>query len=122
MPIREDPQARAIAFLSSPATFGADVADVQRIDTHCSVIFLAGDRAYKLKRAVRFSYLDYSTCELRRQACEAELKINRRPPPDLYLEVRSTHDLGDALAYAGPGQIVAWVVGMRRVDQGARVE
>ena len=65
-----DDQGHIIAFLSDPATYG--VAAVERIDTHASVVFLAGDRAYKLKRAVRFSYLDYSTLALREQYCRAE--------------------------------------------------
>src|SRR4051812_5457443 len=51
---------------------------VETVSTHISVIVLEGDRALKLKRAVRFPYLDFSTAERRLAACEAELRFNRR--------------------------------------------
>ena len=66
-------QSEVIAFLSRPDAYGADVGDVERLETHASIIFLAGPSAYKLKRAVRFPYLDYSTAERRRRFCEAEV-------------------------------------------------
>src|SRR6266700_7092322 len=81
-------QQDAIAFLSDPVTYGLGVDRVEIIETHISLVFLAGDRAYKLKRAVEFPYLDFSTVERRRQACEAELALNRRTAPALYLEAR----------------------------------
>ena len=52
-------------------------------------MFLAGDRAYKVKRAVRYSFLDYSTLEQRRLACESEVRLNRRTAPGLYLGVEA---------------------------------
>ena len=79
-------QAAVIAFLADPATHG--VESVERIDTHAAIVFLAGDRAFKLKRAVRFSYLDYSTLAARERFCRAELTLNRRTAPELYEEVR----------------------------------
>src|SRR6516164_4001791 len=54
-----------------------DIAIVKRIDTHAASVFLAGPRAFKVKRAVRFPFLDYSTLAKRKAACEAELKINQ---------------------------------------------
>jgi len=74
-----------IEFLSRPETYGPAVKRVERIDTHVSVLFLAGNRAFKLKRAVKFPYLDFSTVAKRRDACEAEVRINRRTAPDIYL-------------------------------------
>ena len=74
-------QAPVIDFLAAPSTHGTTV---ERIDTHASVVFLAGARAYKLKRAVRFDYLDFSTSERRRSLCEAEVRLNRRTAPTLY--------------------------------------
>ena len=71
-----EPQADVVAFLGQGAAFGATTP--RRIDTHCATIFLSGDRAWKLKRAVRFGYLDFSTADLRREALEAELRLNRR--------------------------------------------
>ena len=79
--ITED-QTAVIDFLAAPSTHGG--AAVERIDTHASIVFLAGTRAYKLKRAVRFDYLDFSTCERRRLLCEAEVRLNRRTAPTLY--------------------------------------
>ena len=63
------------------------VPAVERIDTHGSMVFMAGDRVYKLKRAVRFPYMDYGTPEKRASACEAEVRLNRRTAPSLYLGV-----------------------------------
>ena len=54
-------QAGVIAFLSEGSSYGAPEGLVERIETHISIVFLAGERAYKLKRAVKFSYVDYST-------------------------------------------------------------
>src|SRR5688572_201610 len=111
-------QDETIAFLSRSETYGAGLAEVRRIDTHASVLFLAGERAYKLKRAVRFSYLDYSTPELRRRACEREVALNRRTAPELYLGVRPvTRSPDGVLSLTGDGEPVDWVVEMRRFDE-----
>lgn len=53
-------------------------AGVKRIDTHAASVFLDGKRALKIKRAVRFPFLDYSTLDRRKAACEEEIRINRR--------------------------------------------
>lgn len=108
-------QGPVIGFLSDPATYG--VASVERIETHASVVFLAGDRAYKLKRAIRFSYLDYSTLALREQYCRAELALNRRTAPSLYEAARPVTREANGFAFGGPGAVVDWVVVMRRFDQ-----
>ena len=75
----DDPQDEVFAFLADPATHGFVLADeeVKRIDTHAATVFLAGSLAYKVKRAVRYPFLDYSTIEKRKAACEAELAVNR---------------------------------------------
>ena len=77
-------QSEVIAFLSRPAAYGETVSRVERCETHASIIFLTDSTAYKLKRAVRFPYLDYSSADLRRRFCEAEVQVNRRTAPDLY--------------------------------------
>ncbi len=113
-------QADVVAFLADPRSHGDASCRVETITTHASVIFMTGDRAYKLKRAVKYSYLDYSTAELRRRACEAELALNRRTAPDLYLAVQPIRRRKDgALAFAGEGEAVDWVVVMRRFAQEA---
>ncbi len=113
--ITED-QTAVIAFLIAPSTHGG--SNVERIDTHASVVFLAGPRAYKLKRAVRFDYLDFSTPELRRASCEAEVRLNRRTAPALYrgvIAVTRRHD--GSYALGGTGTPVDWLVEMNRFPQ-----
>jgi uncharacterized protein len=109
-------QSDVIAYLSSTAAHGG--AAVERIDTHSAVVFLAASRVLKLKRAVRFDYLDFSTETRRRQACEDEVRINRRTAPPIYLGVVAvTREADGSLALNGAGQPVDWLVEMARFDQ-----
>ena len=109
-------QAEVLAFLSSPAAHGG--AAVERFDTHTSMVFLAGSRAWKLKRAVRYDYLDYSTADRRRAMCEAEVRINRRTAPALYRGVTAvTRQADRSLRIGGDGTPVDWLVEMTRFDQ-----
>jgi aminoglycoside phosphotransferase family enzyme len=111
-------QTAVIDCLASPATHAG--AAVERVDTHSAIVFLAGGRAWKLKRAVRFDYLDFSTAERRRQCCEAEVQLNRRTAPTVYLgTVAVTRGSDGALALGGSGTPVDWVVEMTRFDQDA---
>jgi uncharacterized protein len=72
----EDIQREVIAFLSRVESYGVAVRGaVERVDTHCSAVFLVGRYAYKLKRAIAFALLDYTTTERREAACRAELAI-----------------------------------------------
>jgi uncharacterized protein len=113
-----DDQRDVIEFLGRPSSYGAAVERVEVVETHVSIVFLAGDRAYKLKRAVRYPYLDFSTVERRRLACEAELALNRRTAPDLYLEVRALNRSAQGeLTFADAGPAVDWIVVMRCFDQ-----
>src|SRR4030095_14583960 len=77
-------QRAVVDALGKPTAYPESPATVERIDTHSAHIFLAGSRAYKLKRALRYPFLDYSTLERRQHACEAELRLNRRTAPTLY--------------------------------------
>jgi aminoglycoside phosphotransferase family enzyme/predicted kinase len=107
-----------VSFLSNGESYGLAGEAVERIDTHISHVFLVGDRVYKLKRAVRHSYLDYSTPQLRERFCRIELDLNRRTAPDIYLRVRSIVRLRDGrLAFDGEGEIVDWVLEMRRFNE-----
>src|SRR5271169_1735890 len=115
-----DDQREIIDFLSRPSSYGAAVERVEIIETHVSLVFLAGDRGYKLKRAIKFPYLDFSSAEQRRIACEAELALNRRTAPTLYLEVRAlTRTANGGVGFGTEGRVVDWVVVMRRFDQSA---
>lgn len=116
-----DDQSEIISFLSEPESYGL-CEPVERIDTHAAMVFLAGDRAFKLKRAVTYLYLDYGTAELREKACRAELEFNRRTAPRLYLEVASVNrDASGRLSFA-PGDPVDWLVVMRRFPQDCLLE
>ncbi len=111
-------QLETIAFLSRAASYGLRDATVERIETHCSIVFLVANRVYKLKRSIAFSSLDYSSLERREQACKAELALNLRTAPDLYLAARAIRRGGDGkLTFEGDGPAVDWVVVMRRFDQ-----
>jgi len=114
-----DDQDAVIAFLSQGASYGEPGVTPERIQTHISIVFFVGDRAYKLKRAVRFPYLDYSTTALRERYCRAELALNRRTAPTLYRRLRAITRAADGrLAFDGDGVPVDWVVEMRRFAQG----
>src|SRR5215218_5136958 len=106
--ITED-QTAVVQFLAAPSTHGG--ASVERIDTHTSIVFLAGSRAYKLKRAVLFDYLDFSSSERRRAFCEAEILLNRRTAPTLYRGVTAvTRQADGAFALGGAGTPLESVV------------
>lgn len=82
-------------------------------ETHSGVVFLLGDRAYKLKKALDLGFLDFSTRERRQQVCEREVELNRRLAPDVYLGV------ADVL---GPdGQVCDHMVVMRRMPADRRL-
>ena len=105
-------------FLSRPETHDLEGSRVERIDTHISILFLAGERVFKLKRAVKFPYLDFSTIEKRKQACEAEVRINRRTAPDIYLGTRAVAKMPDgSLSLTDQGEVLDWLVEMKRFDQ-----
>src|SRR5208282_4452120 len=106
-------QSTTIAFLMASLAREAG-AEVSRKQTHVSLLFLAGDLVFKLKRAVAFPYLDFSTPQLRETACRAELALNSRAAPNLYLGVRRITRETNGLAFDGAGELVDSVVVMRR--------
>jgi aminoglycoside phosphotransferase family enzyme len=121
--IRMARQEEVVAFLSDGASYGLPGAPVERIETHCSVVFLLGNRAYKLKRAVAFSSLDYTTLARREAACRAELELNRRTAPDLYIGIQAIRRRPTGgLSFDGRGPIVDWVVVMRRFSEADLLE
>jgi aminoglycoside phosphotransferase family enzyme/predicted kinase len=104
------------AFLADAATHGGQA--VTRIDTHAASVFLAGDTVYKVKRAVRFPFLDYSTLEKRKTACETEIAVNKPFALQLYKKVVPiTRGAQGRLAIDGDGEPVEWALVMRRFDE-----
>ncbi len=111
-------QEEVLAFLADPAAYGGRADKVRRIDTHAASVFLAGDRVLKVKRAVRFPFLDFSTLEKRKRACEAEIEVNRPLAPNLYRGVVAiTRESDGRLAIGGDGAPVEWAVDMVRFDE-----
>src|SRR5260370_30603701 len=104
-------QERVFAYLTDPATRRL----VRRIDTHAASVFLEGDRALKIKRAVHFPYLDYSTLEKRKAACDEEIRINRRFAPQIYHRVVAiTRSSDGSLALDGKGTPLEVAIEMSR--------
>jgi aminoglycoside phosphotransferase family enzyme/predicted kinase len=112
----EELQAAVFGFLADPLTHGG--VEVRRIDTHASAVFLAGPRALKVKRAVRFPFLDYSTLDKRHAACTQEIAVNRPFAPQIYRGVVAiTKGPDGRQAIGGSGPPVEWAVDMVRFDE-----
>jgi uncharacterized protein len=109
-------QRAVIDFLADPNTHGGHA--VERFATHGNLVFVAGADAFKIKRAVRFDYMDFSTLAKRHAACLHELTVNRRCGGDLYVGcVPVRRSTNGQLSFRGDGAIVEWVVHMRRFEQ-----
>lgn len=112
----ESSQTAVIDFLNAAETHGG--VPPTQINTHAAAVFLAGDRALKIKRAVRFPFLDYSTLSKRKAACEAEIAVNRAYAPAIYRGVVAiTREADGRLAIGGKGEPVEWAVEMGRFDE-----
>lgn len=106
-----------VDFLSQRHAYPECAATITTRETHMSWVFLVGDKAYKLKKPVRFPYLDFSSVAKREAACRAELRLNRRLAHDVYLDVLPLVRSSKGLAIDGPGEAVDWLVMMRRLDE-----
>jgi uncharacterized protein len=105
-----------VDFLSSPAAYPGLVGPVDVEETHMSWVFLAGERVYKLKKPVRYPFLDFTTIEAREANCREEVRLNLRLAPEVYLGVVALSvSAGGALALGDDGEIVDWLVEMRRL-------
>ena len=123
------PQSEVLDFLGQPGSYGAGVSRVERLETHGAYIFLAGDEVFKIKRAVRYPYLDFSTLEKRAWTCRRELALNRRTAPALYIGVVAVVRQADGSLAIGDdsdgggdddrGEVLEWAVKMRRFPQEA---
>lgn len=111
-------QAEAVAALASGAATGDD-APLRRIDTHMSHVFLAPQRVYKLKRARRHPFADFTSAEARRRACLEELEVNQALAGDLYLAVEPLVRAAESVRLGGEGEPLEHLVVMRRFADGA---
>ena len=109
-----------VQFLMDPASYSERPKHVELIETHISWVFLTERFAYKLKKPVRFSFLDFSTPAKRHRACLDELRLNRRLAADVYLDVLPLVELPEGgFRWRGPGEPLDWVVKMQRLPAAA---
>jgi hypothetical protein len=112
---RTDQQA-LLNFLSQPASFeDGDAVEIRQ--THISIVALTATHAYKVKKPLNLGFLDFSTLEKRRAACEAEVRLNRRLSQDVYLGVLSVSRKESRLRFGGDGEVVDYAVQMRRLPE-----
>ena len=105
-----------VALLCEPDTYPDRPTRVDALETHMSWVFLTERHAYKIKKPVRYDFLDFSTLALRKQDCEEEVRLNRRLAADVYLgTVPLVRDAGGTVRVGGEGEIIEWLVKMRRL-------
>ena len=105
-----------VCWLSTPAAYPQPPKHVEVVETHISIVFIAGSFVYKLKRRVKYDFLDFTTIEGRKLACREEVRLNRRLTADVYLDVLPiTRDTDGLLHLGGDGAVVDWLVHMRRL-------
>lgn len=118
--------AAKVAFLRRPETHG--VTRVEALETHMSWVFLAGEQVLKLKKPVRFPFLDFSTLAAREHDCREEVRLNARLAPGVYLGLRALQWDGRSLALlppervSAPARTVDWLVLMRRLPAGQMLD
>src|SRR6266404_1712604 len=108
--------------LSKPAAYPYPVTDVEIRQTHISVVFLAGDLVFKIKKPVQLGFLDFSTLEKRRHFCEEEVRLNRRLAPTVYHGVVPIVCTPTGVKVEGQGEAVEWAVKMERLPDDATLE
>ena len=104
--------------LMNPSAYPHPTGKIEHLHTHISDVFLTGDFAYKVKKAVDFKFLDFSTLEKRKFFCERELELNRRLAPDIYLGVVSiTQEDDGSILVSGKGRPIEYAVKMVQFEQ-----
>jgi len=111
-----------IKALLNPKCYPDHVEYVEVIETHVSWLLLAGEFAYKIKKSITLPFLDYGTLSKRQSCCEAELQLNRRFAPNLYLKVVSITGTPDCPRIDGDGVPIEYAVKMRRFDEAGRLD
>ncbi len=109
-------QLKIIKALLDPQAYDENVDEVRLIQTHISLVFLAGDFVYKIKKPVNFGFLDFTTLEKRKFYCEKEIELNRRLCGDMYIGV-VTINRSNIIKIDGKGEIIEYAVKMRRIPE-----
>ncbi len=102
--------------LQTPESYPENPGEIKLIQTHISFVFLTQNYVYKMKKAVNFGFLDFSTLEKRHFFCEKELELNRRLCPDVYLEVVPINK-SSIIKINGKGETLEFALKMRRLPQ-----
>jgi aminoglycoside phosphotransferase family enzyme/predicted kinase len=111
-----------VEFFLRPTSYTHDVDNVHHSQTHVSHLFFAGDYVYKVKKPVDMGFLDFSTLEKRRAAAMAELELNRRVAPDVYLDIAAVHrDDSGRLSFNTPALVEEVAVVMKRLPEDQRL-
>lgn len=105
-----------LAGLLDPASYSHPTREIRVVETHASWVILTGDYAYKIKRPVRFPFLDFTTLKRREQFCQEELRLNRRFAAPLYLQVCPVVQHGAGVQMNGIGEAIEFAVRMRQFD------
>jgi uncharacterized protein len=92
-----------------------DDLPIEMVQTHISVVLLGRHHVLKLKKPVDFGFLDYTTLEKRRRACEAEVDLNRRLCPDIYLAVQPVTEVDGEVHLSSEGRVIDYGVWMKRL-------
>ncbi len=109
-------QKQVVKALLQPDAYLEETGNIELVQTHISFVFLTKNYVYKVKKAVNFGFLDFSTLDKRRFFCEKELELNRRLCPEIYLEVVSINKLG-SIKVKGSGETVEYALKMKRLPQ-----
>jgi aminoglycoside phosphotransferase family enzyme/predicted kinase len=111
-----------VDFFLDPASYEHEVDEVEHRQTHVSHLFFAGDYVYKVKKPVDMGFLDFSTLEKRRAAAIAEIELNRRTAPDIYLDLAAVRrHQGGGFSFAGPALVEEVAVVMKRLPEEQRL-
>lgn len=106
---------KLVEAMSKPDFYPHRPASVELVQTHISFVFIAGERVYKVKKAVDFGFLDFTTLEKRKHYCEEELRLNRRLAPEAYLEVVAIAEDASGELRLGTGRAVDYAVVMKKL-------
>jgi aminoglycoside phosphotransferase family enzyme len=109
-------QKQVVEALMKPEAYDEEAKQIELKQTHISFVFLTGNFVYKVKKAVNFGFLDFSTLEKRRFFCEKELELNRRLCGDMYLEVVPVNS-SDRIKMGGEGETIEYAVKMKRMPE-----
>ncbi|HMF19513.1 MAG TPA: AAA family ATPase [Gemmataceae bacterium] len=121
MPVELD-LVQLIQALSAPAAYPYPVQEIDLRQTHISVVFLAGNFAYKIKKPVELGFLDFSTLQKRRHFCNEEVRLNRRLAPSVYQGVVPVAWQGSKVVLEGQGEVIEWAVKMERLPESATLQ